>query len=103
MDNQCNNCGEEICKYCGECHDTQCYEYEKECITYVLIETDIRETEVKQLADKDARLKEAIELLKMWKELSWPSTSMVNSYHTAKKRMLDERTARFLEKEGKNE
>lgn len=51
---------------------------------------------------QDDLLKEAVALLKMWKELSWPSTSMVNSYHTAKKRMLDERTARFLEKEGKN-
>lgn len=58
-----------------------------------------------QQADNDDLLTEAIELLKAWKDLPWNamSRSLISSYHTAKKRMLDERTARFLEKEGKNE
>lgn len=28
---KCGNCGGDLCDSCGECHDTQCYEYEQDC------------------------------------------------------------------------
>ena len=28
---KCGNCSGELCNSCGECHDTQCYEYQGDC------------------------------------------------------------------------
>jgi hypothetical protein len=28
---KCGNCAGDLCDTCGECHDTQCYEYEGDC------------------------------------------------------------------------
>ena len=52
---------------------------------------------------KDTCLAEATELLKAWKDLpcNAMSRSLISAHHLKKKQELDERTASFLEKEGK--
>lgn len=93
---KCDWCGQELCDHCGECHMSICREYEDPCDWY---------SKQCELKDVQTQLSEATELLKAWKELPWNamSRSLISAHHLKKKQELDERTASFLEKEGKNE
>lgn len=58
-----------------------------------------------ELQEAKERLEEAEKLLREWQQFVYEAMqlSMISSYHYVKKAELDERTDRFLKKEGKSE